>query len=221
MATFMPVRCFSFKEGFNMEAELNLQHLLDRIKREGIEEAQKASQEILEQARSEAASVIEKAQKEAETIRSGAREEVRKGQEGFETAMAQAGRHLIHGLRTEIVQLCDHILERQVAASLTPEVMKDMILKVMDKWPILEDRPELEVLLKEEDRQGLEDMLYGSLQERLRKGIILKPAGRIKAGFRIGEKDGRMHYDLTHQGIAEVLGEYLNPRIAQFLQRTS
>jgi vacuolar-type H+-ATPase subunit E/Vma4 len=40
-------------------------------------------------------------------------------------------------------------------------------------------------------------------------------------GFRIGEKDGNVHYDFTPEGIAEILREYLNPRFARFLEETT
>lgn len=65
------------------------------------------------------------------------------------------------------------------------------------------------------------DLLYDSLQSEFKKGIVIKPVEIIRVGFRIGEKDGNVHYDFTPEGIAEILREYLNPRFARFLEETT
>jgi vacuolar-type H+-ATPase subunit E/Vma4 len=71
--------------------------------------------------------------------------------------------------------------------------------------------------LTEEERASLEGAIFDTLGDTLKGGVVLKPVKTIGSGFRIGEKDGDFHYDLTHKGIAEMLSQYLNPRIAKFL----
>jgi V/A-type H+-transporting ATPase subunit E len=52
----------------------------------------------------------------------------------------------------------------------------------------------------------------------LKKGIELKPFPELQAGFRIAMKDGSAYYNFSDQGIAEILAEYMNPRIAEIVQ---
>ena len=59
-----------------MEQETIIQPLLEKIKREGIEEAKKAADEIPEKARSEGASIIEKAQAQAKEMVADAKKEM-------------------------------------------------------------------------------------------------------------------------------------------------
>lgn len=200
-----------------MEQETIIQPLLEKIKREGIEEAKRAAEEILEKARSEAGSIIEKAQAQAEEMVADARKEMQQREEAFDVAMSQAGRNLILSVKNEIIGVCDHILKRQVASALTPEAMKELILKIVNGWQVHESTQGLEILLSEDDRQKLEESLYGWLQKELREGLTLRPIEIIQAGFRIGERDGDMYYDITDKAIAEILSEYLHPRIAKFL----
>lgn len=112
-------------------------------------------------------------------------------------------------------------MERQVASALTPELMNEMILRIITAWGVKETGQELEALTSEEDCRRLEELLHQSLQNEFRKGITLRPIDGIRAGFRIGEKEGTFYYDLTPKGLAEILVEYLNPRIARYLENIS
>ena len=201
-----------------MKPDVSVQSLLDKIKKEGIEEANKAAEEILEEARSKAGAIMKKAQEQAESVVREAKAEIQKNREAFERSMSQAARNLVLGLETDITRLCDHIVERRTASALTPEVMKEMILKIVAAWQAEEAEQGLEVLTSEKDRQRLEELLYDSLKNEFGKGVTLKPIDKIHAGFRIGEKEGHLYYDFTHKGIAEILMEYLNPRIAKYLE---
>lgn len=207
--------------GCAMKTEVNIQDLLDKIKKEGVEEANKQSQEILDKARLEAEAIVKEAKEEAERTLTLAREEVRRKQEAFEQELSQSGRNLILGVKQEIISLMDRILRREVRSALTSDVLRELIVKLVDRWNKDEEFQGVEVLLSEEERKLLEDAVFHALQEELRKGVSLKPVRAVGAGFRMGEKDGDLHYDFTDRGIAEVLSEYLNPRVAKFLTGAS
>lgn len=207
--------------GCAMKTEVNIQDLLDKIKKEGVEEADRQSQEILDRARLEAEVIVEEAKREAERTLTLAREEVRRKQEAFEQELSQSGRNLVLGVKQEIISLMDRILRREVRSALNSGVLRELIVKLVDRWKKDEEFQGIEVLLSEGERELLEDAVFHAFQEELRKGVLLKPIRTVGAGFRIGEKDGDLHYDFTDAGIAEVLSEYLNPRVAKFLAGAS
>jgi V/A-type H+-transporting ATPase subunit E len=96
--------------------------------------------------------------------------------------------------------------------------MRDMILKITENWQAQDKNRYFEILVNEEDARELEDLLYDSLQSEFKNGIAIKPLKTIGAGFRIGERNGTVHYDFTPEGIAEILRETLNPRFSTFLE---
>ena len=204
-----------------MEPEITIQSLLDKIKEEGFREAEKISQKIIAEAEAKAAMIIRDAEKKAKHSITNAQEEVRKIQEAFEVATTQGGRNLILSLHNEIIRLFDHILDRKVVSSLRPDLMRDMIMKIAENWEIQDKTRTIEILVNEKHARDLEDLLYDSLQSEFKKGIAIKPVKTIRAGFRMGEKDGNVHYDFTPEGIAEILRETLNPRFARFLEEMS
>jgi len=201
-----------------MGTEITLQNFIEEIKKEGIEGANKEKEAIISDARSKAEAIINEAKREADTILDHAKQEIQKNKAAFETSMTQSGRDLILSLQQEIIRLLDKIVEREISGALTPELIKEIIIKIVDKWKMDERSCGIEILLNEEDRQKLEDTLFDALQDEWKKGVILKPIDSIQAGFRIGEKNGGVHYDFTEKGIAEALSAYLNQRVSRFLK---
>ncbi len=201
-----------------MGTEITLQNFIEEIKKEGIEGANKEKEAIISDARSKAEAIINEAKREADTILDHAKQEIQKNKAAFETSMTQSGRDLILSLQQEIIRLFDKIVEREISGALTPELMKEIIIKIVDKWEMGERSFGIEILLSEEDRQKLEDTLFDALQDEWKKGVVLKPIDSIQAGFRIGEKNGGVHYDFTEKGIAEALSAYLNQRVSRFLK---
>jgi V/A-type H+-transporting ATPase subunit E len=202
-----------------MESSVSLESFIKQIKKEGVEEANKAAQAIIEEARSKANDILKKAEEDAQRILARGREEAHRDQKAFHAAMSQAGRDLLLSLKQRITELFDRIVQHETALALTPELMREMILKLVEKWRWEEGSHGIEILLSEDDRDKLEGMLITALQGELKKGVVLKPMERLGTGFRIGLKDGHMHYDFTQEGIAEILCEYLNPRVSRFLSR--
>jgi V/A-type H+-transporting ATPase subunit E len=201
-----------------MEADISIQDLLDKIKREGLEEAEKAARKILEKARAEAEEIIVRAEAEARRIVMVAEREAERKQGAFKEQMTQSGRDLILSVKQEIVKLFDRIVRREVRATLTPDVIRQMIVTLLDKWRMEELFPGVEILLSERDCAALEEGFVDKLQGQIREGVSLKPVRTIDRGFRIGERDGAVHYDLTDEAIADVLSQYLNPRVAAILK---
>jgi V/A-type H+-transporting ATPase subunit E len=204
-----------------MEPEITIQSLLDKIKEEGFQEAEKISQKIIDEAEAKAELITREAEKKAKHSITNAREEVMKTREAFEVAMNQVCRNLILSLHDEIIRLFDRILVRKAASSLRPDAMRDMILKITENWGAQDKHRSFEILVNEKDARELEDLLYDSLQSEFKNGIAIKPLNTIGAGFRIGERDGTVHYDFTPEGIAEILKETLNPRFSRFLEEIS
>lgn len=200
-----------------MESSTNIEAFLEKIKREGVEEANKAAETILNEANAQAKEILKNAENDAQRILSHAKEETQRNKDASEKALAQAGRDLLLSLKQQIIRLFDRIAERQVAAALSPHFMQEMIMQLLNNWVKEGESNDVEILLRDDDRNKLEETLLNALQNEFKRGLVLKPVADIQAGFRIGEKDGTFHYDFTEKGIAEVLCAYLNPRVAEFL----
>jgi V/A-type H+-transporting ATPase subunit E len=196
--------------------EVQLQELIAKIKTEGIKSAEQESARVIHDAEKKANEIIAKAHDEASSIVSKARDEVERFEQTAKDAVAQAGRNTILSLRSRITELFDALIAQQTKEAFTPKVLEEAIVSLIKSWS-KEQVSDLQVLLLEK----LEKQLKSRLAAELKKGVELKPFAEIEAGFRIAMEDGAAYYNFSDQGIAEILAEYLNPKIAEIVQEAT
>jgi V/A-type H+-transporting ATPase subunit E len=200
--------------------DVQLQELIEKIKSEGIKSAEEESARVLREAQQKANDIVAEAHDKASGIIAKAKEEVQRFEYTAKDAVAQAGRNTILSLRTRITELFDALIEKQTRAAYTPEALEEAIVSLIKSWS-KKQIPNLQVLLSSSDLKKVEKQLKSRLAEELKKGVELKPFPEIEAGFRIVMKDGSAYYNFTDQGIAEILAEYLNPKIAEIVQEAT
>ncbi|NQT23795.1 hypothetical protein HQ585_00410 [candidate division KSB1 bacterium] len=194
--------------------DVKLNHLIEKIKKEGVEEGRQSAEQIVKDAQAEAKSTIEKVQKEAEHILNIAKKEADQFQRNSELAVKQAARDTELQLKGQITALFDRVFKKSVADTLMPEVMKDMILKLTEQWSKDESA---EIILNDTDQKKLEAVLSQGIQKELETGISLKSSGDVSGGFQIGLKGTNVYYDFTDESIADALKQFLKPQLKKIL----
>jgi V/A-type H+-transporting ATPase subunit E len=197
--------------------DVQLKELIDRIKSEGIKTAEEESAKIIKEAQHKANNIVADAHNEASGIIAKARKEVHRFEQTATEAVQQAARNTILSLRTRIIEVFDALLAQQTRQAYSPEVLEEAIVSLIKAWN-KRQVANLEVLLTASDLKKIEKQLKSRLSEELKKGVELKPFPELQAGFRIAMKDGSAYFNFTDQGIAEILSEYLNPKIAEIVQ---
>lgn len=194
--------------------DVKLDSLIEQIKKEGIEEAQKSSDDIIKESKEKANSIIADAKKEAEKLIEDGKKQVAQFQKTAESDIAQAARNTELLLKEKIVALFDRVFKKEVGNTLTPDFLKELIVSMSSSWA---KDTSAEILISDDDKSKLEAMLFKGLKEELRDSINLKARKDIVKGFRIGLKDEQVYYDFTDDTIAEVLKSLINPRIKEIL----
>ena len=200
--------------------DVQLQELIEKIKSEGIKSAERESARVLKEAQHKANDIIAVAHNEASGIIAKAKDEVQRFEHTAKDAVAQAGRNTILSLRTRITELFDALIAEQTKEAYTTQVLEEAIVSLIKSWG-KEQIPNLQVLLSSSDLKKVEKQLKSRLAAEFKQGLELKPFPEIQAGFRISMKDGSAYYNFTDQGIAEILAEYLNPKIAEIVQEAA
>ncbi|MBN1799450.1 MAG: V-type ATP synthase subunit E [Spirochaetales bacterium] len=200
--------------------EVQLQDLIDKIKTKGIKQAEAEADKIRSSALAEAKKITNQAKKDAEQLLDKTKQEIASFKQSADQALQQAGRDLILALKAEIQTLFDTVLKAEVKAVLQSKVLEDVLLLVVKEW-VKKGISDISLMVSAEDLKKLEKFLLTKCASEMKKGIVIKALPDIKAGFRIMEKDGTAYYNITEEGIAEFLGEYLNPKLADLFKQTS
>ena len=195
--------------------EVQLEHLIEKIKREGVEAAEQDAQKIIDTAREKARKMVEDAQKQAELIKEQARQEAQKTRENSEMALKNAARNTMLLVKEQICKMFEKGLLREVRSELNPEFLPQLIEKVVTQWQ--PDQP-VEISLSETDKQKLADTLLQRLQKNLTQPVIIKTNPNLTGGFRISKKDDSVAFDFSDEAIAETLNLFLNDKMKQLLK---
>ncbi|MFH1837027.1 MAG: hypothetical protein ABH862_02775 [Candidatus Omnitrophota bacterium] len=198
--------------------EMDLKGIIEKIKKEGVSEAEKEVQVIISRAEEKAKKITEKAQKESEQVAAKARNEAAQVQANGEAALKQASRDTLISLKASIVKVFDNILREEIPKDLKPSAMEGAIINLIASFN-KDAKTSLEILLNEEDKKTLEKTLLSKLKDKTKQEIVLKVSPSVESGFRIGEKDSNSYYDVTDEAVIEAFKSFLNPRIARIIDK--
>lgn len=199
--------------------DVQLQELIDKIKSEGIKTAEQESARVLKEAEHKANDILADAHDEASSIIAKAKEEAHRFEQTAKEAVKQAGRNTILSLRTRVTEIFDAVIAEETKQAYSLKVLEEAIVSLIKAWS-KEQVPNLQVLMSSSDLKKIEKQLKSRLAAELKKGVELKPFPQLQAGFRIAMKDGSAYYNFSDQGIAEILAEYLNPKIGEIVRET-
>lgn len=196
--------------------ETGLNNLIDKIKKEGVEQAEKDAMAIITQARAKAKEILDKAERKKEEIIRDGESNAARFKDSSEKAMKQAARDVLLSLAERATEFFDRVVKERVSKELSPETLKEMILKVAANFRKDKDL-DIEVLLSDEDKRKLEKSIFSALSKEAQGHVTLRAAKNIEKGFRIGEKGKDYYMDFTDEGIAAAFKGYLNPKLAEIL----
>ena len=198
--------------------DVQLQELIDKIKKDGVTAAEKEAAKIIADANKKSEAIIKDAEAKAEQIKKDAKAETTRMQKASDEAIVQAGRNMLLSFKDSLVQELDGLIKAETAKALSKDTLAKLVPETVKAWAKNSDASELSVLLSEKDLKALEGSLTTALKAEIKKGLEIKPDKTLAAGFRIGVKNGAAFYDYSAESLAEMFAAYLNPKVAGLLK---
>lgn len=196
-----------------------LQGLLERINREGIQKTEEETKNLLDKANSDAAKLIEEAKAQAASIVAEAKAEAVKERDKTNAAIKQASRDLLIALRKTVEAELRNVVNAVVQNSLDEQTLSTMIEAMVkgfaDKG--MTDSA-VEVLLSKEDAEKLEKSVNGLLKDQIAKGLTLTPAAGVSAGIKIGLEGNDAKFDITDDTLTELICAYISPKLSALIK---
>lgn len=198
--------------------EVQLQELIEQIKKEGVAAAEAEAATIIDTAKAEAEKILSDAKAEAEKLMASAKAENDRMTKSSEDAIRQAGRNLLISFRESVARELETITAQNVGAVYSSDALAGLIVSVVESFADKPDADGITVLLNTEDLKKLEESLLVALKEKMLKGITLKANDNFDGGFRIAVKDGNAYYDFSAEAVVDMISNYLNPRVTELLK---
>ncbi len=178
-----------------VKMEIQIQDLVQSIKRDGIEEAQKQADAIVAAAKEQAAQIIADSKAQAEKNIDAANREI----ESSKALIKQAERDAVLSVKKEL----SHTLEGIMADKIAKELSGDSLAKLVVAAIGDEDPAKYEVEVSEAKAS-----LKSALAKKLEKGLEVRPVKGM-SGMVLKCKDGSGYFDFSDEEIAALLKPFL------------
>ena len=198
--------------------EIQLQALIDQIKKDGVDAAVTEAEAVLNAAKAEAEKIISDAKADAEKILINAKNENDRMVKSSEDAIRQAGRNLLISFRESVAKEANAIIAGNVTAAYSAEGLTQLVMKAVEGWTAKPDAEDITVILNSEDLKAMEETLLAGLKEKMAKGVTLKANDNFDGGFRIAVNEGGAYYDYSAEAVVDMLSNYLSPKVTALLK---
>lgn len=198
--------------------EIQLQELIDQIKKDGVLAAETEADAIVSSAKAEAEKIIADAQAQADKIILNAKSENERMVKSGEDAIRQAGRNLLISFRESIARELEAVVSSNVSAVFSSDAFAQLIITAVESWAKNHETDDITVILNGSDLEKLETSLLAALKEKMLNGVTLKASDNFDGGFRIAAKDGGAYYDYSAEAVTDMLSNYLSPKVTALLK---
>ncbi|MDD6284451.1 MAG: V-type ATP synthase subunit E family protein [Firmicutes bacterium] len=198
--------------------EIQLQELIDQIKKDGVDAAETEASSILASATAQAEKIVADAKAEAAKLLQSAKSETERMVKSSEDAIGQAGRNVLISFRESVNRELGAILNESVAGVYSPDSLQKLIVKFVEQWAGKPDAEDISVILNSEDKKLLEDSLLAGLRDKMQQGVTLKASDSFDGGFRIAVNGGQAFYDYSAEAVVDMMSNYLSPRVTEILK---
>ena len=201
--------------------DIQLQELVDKIKKDGVDAASAEASKIVQEAEGKASAIIANAQKEADALIQGGKNEAAREKKAAEDAIKQVARNLLISFRDGIADELSAIIKAETDKALDASVLKAVLPDVIKAWAAEKGDVGLEVLLPANKLADVQASLLSALKGKVAGGVEISAGEGFEGGFRIAEKDGSAYYDFSAEAVADLFSSYLTPKVAEIMKAAS
>ncbi len=200
--------------------DTQLKELIETIKAEGVQSAEKQAEQIIAAAEEKAQEITARAREQAAGIVEQAKSDRARQEAAGKEAVKQAARDLILNVQSQLTSIFKRVIEDTTAETMENAVLEQAVVAVVGAWADGKDQP-VDIILAESDLKKIEASLRNKLASKLASGTEIKGAPTVKGGFRIASRDGGIYYDFTTDAVAEALSAYVTPHLATTIREAA
>ena len=198
--------------------EIQLQELIEQIKKDGVDAAEAKAADILAAAKAEAEKIVADAKAQADRMIADAKNENAKTVKSGEDAIRQAGRNLLISFRESVTRELKAIVSDNVNAVYSSDAFAKLIVNAVESWMGKPESDDVSVILNSADLAKLEEAVLSELKAKMLGGVTLKANDSFDGGFRIAVNNGAVYYDYSAEAVTDMLSNYLSPKVTALLK---
>ncbi len=194
-----------------------LQSLLEKIQRDGIEKATAERDEIVKNANAEAAAILAAAKAEADKMRADAANDAEALKKRAESAIRQAARDILLELKSELQRRVAAITRSRMDAALSSEFIAGLVREIATA--VLSDSAKvssgkLEVMVGSAKCEEVTKLLTASVGADLVEKMTIFPNAAAGRGLKVSVEGNEVFFDFSDAALSEMICDYAGSRIS-------
>ena len=187
-----------------------LQQLLEKIQRDGVDKANAEAAAIVAKAKAEADAIVKKAQEDAAAAEAKGKADAEAYAARAKETISQAARDTVLKVKQDIMELLKKLLLQNVTAALATEAVPLAAAAVREL--VTGDNAEVAASAK------LVDALRAQLAQQAQSGVKVVADETTGTGFTVRLDNGRVEHEFTDAAISEALAQRLRADLAALLK---
>ena len=188
-----------------------LQQLLEKIQRDGVDKANAEAAAIVAKAKEEADALVKKAQEDADAAEAKGKADAEAYAERAKETISQAARDTVLKVKQDVMELLKKLLLQNVTAALATEAVPLAAAAVRE---LVTGSATAEIAAAPK----LVDALRAQLAAQAQGGVKVVSDETTGAGFTVRLDNGRVEHDFTDAAIADALAQRLRADLAALLK---
>ncbi len=188
-----------------------LQQLLEKIQRDGVEKANAEAAAIVAKAKEEADALVKKAQEDAAAAEAKGKADAEAYAARAKETISQAARDAVLKVKDDVTKLLTKLLAQDVTSALASEAVP-IAAAAVKELVSASDAAEVAVSAK------LVEALRAQLAAQAQGGVKVVADEMTGAGFTVKLDNGRVEHDFTDAAIANALAQRLRADLAALLK---
>ena len=194
-----------------------LQSLLEKIQRDGIEKAAAERDEIVKNANAEAAAILAAARAEAEKMRADAANDAEALKKRAESAIRQAARDILLELKSELQRRVAAVTRNRMDAALSSEFIAGLVREIATTALSSADKAasgKLEVMVGPAKCEEVAKLITASVGADLVEKMTIFPNAAAGRGLKVSVEGNEVFFDFSDAALTEMICEYAGSRIS-------
>ena len=188
-----------------------LQQLLEKIQRDGVDKANAEAAAIIAKAKEDADALVKKAEEDAAAAEAKGKADAEAYAARARETISQAARDTVLKVKDDVTKLLTQLLKESVTAALATEAVPLAAAAVKE---LVTGSATAEVAASAK----LVDALRAQLAQQAQAGVKVVADEMTGAGFTVKLDNGRVEHDFTDAAISEALAQRLRSDLAALLK---
>ena len=195
----------------------DLQQLLERIQKEGVDTASAKAETLLNDAKAKAAAIVRQAEQDAAAAKAAAERDAAAFQQRAEQAVKQSARDLFLEVEKSLSGLFERVLAKDVDKALA-DAGQVAPLAFEAARAYISGGDNAVSLLVSSKAPALAEAIRAKVAAEAAKGIEVASDNASFTGFRLRLDNGRVEYSFTGAAVSDALCAGLRPQLAKLLK---